>query len=176
MKKKTKFNKNALKVEDWSYILQPFLPKEVFGALQQMKVEQNKNKFLMVKDEYVVRYMGLTYYPEDHDLSGVVEALARKLVKAYMLYGFAGSLGPICMQMSLVDKIVSAKPLIYKKRAVLLSYPALPWKAYGASAIDGFCFQREGWLPPLYGSKEENEDQFAKEEWYGWEEEGKKKK
>lgn len=161
---KKKFNKNALKVEDWSYILQPFLPNEVFRSMEQRKVRQ-----VMVKDDFVVRFMGQTYYPDKHDLSGVMEHLASKLVKVYKLYGIVGSLAPICMWMPLYNKPDNTK------RAMLISYPALPWRVYGASAIDGFCFNREGWLPPLYDSKEQWQDQFKEENWYGFEQERKKK-
>ncbi len=80
--KKIKLSFQALKVEDWSYILQPFLPDEVFRAMEQRKVRQ-----VMVKDDFVVRFMGQTYYPDKHDLSGVMEHLASKLVKVYKLYG-----------------------------------------------------------------------------------------
>lgn len=132
----------ALKVEDFSSKLEPFLPEDVSAAMKKRKIIH-----VMRKDDYVVRYVGITFYENKDDLSGILQQMAHKLTSVYELYGIIGSLCK-CIYMPL-------EPIKGENRAMLLSYVGIPWSAYEASSLNGYLFHGEGDLPPYYGKKRE---------------------
>jgi len=133
----------ALSVEDFSSKLQPFLPEKVFKAMEQRKLTHT-----MKKNDYIVRYVGITYHEDKDDLGGVFQMMARKVTSVYELYGIVGSLCE-CIYMPL-------EPDKSGDRAMILSYVGIPWKAYEESSLNGYLFHGEGNLPPYYEEKRES--------------------